>query len=83
MKTCLLLLWGGIVQSVHCNCNHLLIYCASHLSFNHSLFIHQDSLLWLQKRYLVAKRGKPWREMSVNFVYRYLFSYFYCIFNMP
>jgi hypothetical protein len=30
---CWLLLWGSIVQSVPCNYNHFLIYCALHLSY--------------------------------------------------
>jgi hypothetical protein len=41
------LLRCGVVESVPCNCNHLLTRC-SHLSSNHSWFIHQSSLLWLQ-----------------------------------
>jgi hypothetical protein len=44
-----LLLRGGFVQSIPCNCDHFLIYCAPHLSSNHSQFIHQSSLLWLQQ----------------------------------
>jgi hypothetical protein len=43
-----LLLRSGIVQSVPCNCDHFLIYCAPGLSSNHSQFIHQSSLLQLQ-----------------------------------
>jgi hypothetical protein len=53
-----LLLWSGIAQSVPCNCDHFLIHCNSHLSYNHSQFIHQRSLLWSQQRHLVAKRGE-------------------------
>jgi hypothetical protein len=52
-----LLLRGGIVQSVPRNCNHFLIYCASHLSSDHSRFIHQRTLLWLQQRNLGPKLG--------------------------
>jgi len=57
-----LLLRGGIVQSVPCNCDHFLICCAPHLSYNHSRFIHQSSLLWLQQTHLIAKRGEFGRE---------------------
>jgi hypothetical protein len=53
-----LLLRGSIVQSVTFNCDHLLIYCASHLSSNHSRLIHQNSLLSLQQTHLVAKGEK-------------------------
>jgi hypothetical protein len=35
---------GGILQIVPCNCDHFLIYCAPHLSSNHSRFIHQSYL---------------------------------------
>jgi hypothetical protein len=39
-NTCLLVtVTGGNVQSVPCNCGHFLIYCASHLSHNHSRLI--------------------------------------------
>jgi hypothetical protein len=62
-----LLLRSGIVKSVPQNCYHFIMCCASRLSSNHSWFIHQISLLWLQQRHLVAKRGEAWREMSVNF----------------
>jgi hypothetical protein len=34
-----------------------------HLSSNHSRFIHQTYLLWLQQTHLVAKRGGTWREI--------------------
>jgi hypothetical protein len=51
-----LLLWGGIVQNVPRNCDHILIYCAPHLISNHSQFIHHCSLIWLQHRHLVAKQ---------------------------
>jgi hypothetical protein len=45
-----LLLWGGIIQCVPCNCDNVLVCCAPHLSFSHSRFIYQSSLLWLQQR---------------------------------
>jgi ABC-type transport system involved in multi-copper enzyme maturation permease subunit len=61
----------GIVHIVQCNCDHLLIYCAPHLSSNHSRLIHQNSLPWLHKRHLIAK----WEEMSRNFAYKCLFLY--------
>jgi hypothetical protein len=50
-----------------CNCDHFLIYCAPHLSSNHSCFIHQSSLLWLQQWHLVAKRGQSKREIASEF----------------
>jgi hypothetical protein len=62
-----LLLRGGIIQSVPYNCDHFLIYCAHHLSSNNSRFMHQNSLLWLQQRYLVAKRRETGREMAAEF----------------
>jgi hypothetical protein len=40
-----LLLRGGIVQSVPCNCDYFLIYSAHHLIYNHCPFILQSSLL--------------------------------------
>jgi hypothetical protein len=49
------------------------MYFASHLSSNHSRYIHHGFLLWLQQTHLVAKRGETWREMSENFAYRYPF----------
>jgi hypothetical protein len=59
------LLRGGIAQSVSCNCDDFLIYCAPHLSCNHSRFIHQISLLWMQpKRLLVKRGGGTGREMA-------------------
>jgi hypothetical protein len=61
-----LLLLGGIVQSVSCNCGHFLVYCASYLSSNHPRFIHLDSLLWFQQRHLVAKWGN-WARMAAEF----------------
>jgi hypothetical protein len=67
-----LLLRGGIIQSVPCNCDHFLIYYAPYLSSNHSRFIHQSSLFWLQQRYLVAKRRETGREMTTEFYLSYL-----------
>jgi hypothetical protein len=61
-------------ESVPCNCDHLLIYCAPQLSSNHSLLTHQSSLLWMQQRNLAVKQGENWWEMSENFDYKYLFS---------
>jgi hypothetical protein len=66
----LLLLRGGIVQSVPCNCDHFLVYCAPHLSYNHSRFIHQSSLFWLQQRHLVAKREELGKKWPLNFAYQ-------------
>jgi hypothetical protein len=57
----------GIVHSVPCNCDHLLIYCAPHVSSNHSQFIHRSSLRWLQQRHLVAKLVGNGREMAAEF----------------
>jgi hypothetical protein len=60
--------WGrGVAQRVPCNCDHFLIYCTPHLSSNHSRFIRQSSLLWLQQTYLVAKRGGTGRGMAAEF----------------
>jgi hypothetical protein len=39
----------------------------SHLSSNHSQFIHQSSLFWLQQRHLVAKRGESGLEIAAEF----------------
>jgi hypothetical protein len=61
-----LLLRGGIVQSVPCNCEHLMIYSAPHLNSNHSWFIHQSSLLSGCSRNLVAKRGETGREIDAE-----------------
>jgi hypothetical protein len=43
------------------------MYCAPNLSSNHSRFIRQNSLLWLQHRHLVAERGETGREMAAEF----------------
>jgi hypothetical protein len=40
-----LLLRGGIIHSVPCKCDHFMVHCP-HLSYNHSRFTHQSSLLW-------------------------------------
>jgi hypothetical protein len=64
---------GGIVQSVPCNCYHFLIYCAPHLSSNHTRFIHQNSLLWLQRRHLAASGEKLGEKYPLNFAYQYLY----------
>jgi hypothetical protein len=66
-----LLLRGGIVQSVPCNCNYFLIYCAS----NHSRIIQQSSLFWLLQRHVVAKRGETGREMVAEFCLLLSLSY--------
>jgi hypothetical protein len=59
-----LLVRGGIVQSVPCTCDHILIYCcAPHPSSNLSWFVHQSSLLWLQLRHLLATQGESGREV--------------------
>jgi hypothetical protein len=71
------LLQSGIFQSAPCNCDNLPTYSASRLSSNHSRLIHQSFLLWLQKKYLVAKRGETWREFPWIFATGgYIFSYF-------
>jgi hypothetical protein len=49
------------------HCENFLIYCAPHLRYNHSRLIHQISLLWLQQRHLVAKRGRTGWEMATTF----------------
>jgi hypothetical protein len=61
------MLRGGIVKSVPCNCDNFLIYFATHLSSNHSRFIHQTFLPWLQKRHLVEKLGETGQEMVAKF----------------
>jgi hypothetical protein len=59
---------SGTVQSVPCNCDHLLINCAPHLSTNHTRFIHQrSSPLWLQQTHPVPKPGETGREMAAEF----------------
>lgn len=70
-----LLLRGGIIPSVPCNCGHFPICWARHLSSNHSRFVHQSSLLWSQQRHLVAKRGGTRQEIPVNFAHKYLCLY--------
>jgi hypothetical protein len=65
----------GIIQSVPCNCNYFLIYCVPHLSYNPSRFIHQSSLLWLQKRHLLEKQGKTRWEMATQFYLSVFLSY--------
>jgi hypothetical protein len=62
-----LLLLGGIVQRVTCNCDHFLIFCAARLSYNHSRVIRQSSQLWLQQRHLVSTRREIGREMAAEF----------------
>jgi hypothetical protein len=62
-----LLLWGGIVQSEPCNCDHSLIYCATHLSSDNFRFIQQSSLLQLLQRHLIEKQGEAGREMASEF----------------
>jgi hypothetical protein len=49
------------IRSVPCSCVHFPICWVPHMSSNHSWFNHQSSLLWLQQRHLVAKRGENWR----------------------
>jgi hypothetical protein len=51
------LLRGGIAQSISCNCDDFLIYCAPYLSSNHSRFIHQISLLWMQPETPTSEAG--------------------------
>jgi hypothetical protein len=62
-----LLLQGGITESIPCNCNHFLMYCAPHLSSNHFQFIYQSSVLWLQQRHLIANWGETGWEMATEF----------------
>jgi hypothetical protein len=45
------------------HCDHVLIYCAPHLSSNKSRFIQQSSLLRCQQTHLVAKWGETGREI--------------------
>jgi hypothetical protein len=66
-----LLLRGGIVQSVPCNCNYFLIDYAS----NHSRIIQQSTLFRLQQRHVVAKRGETGREMVAEFCVLVSLSY--------
>jgi hypothetical protein len=70
-----LLLHGGIVKSVLCNCDCFLIYCEPHMSSNNSLFIHQSSLLRLQQTHMKAKRGKSRREIAAEFCLSVSLSY--------
>jgi hypothetical protein len=53
-------------KSVPCNYDHFMIFCAPHLSPNHSRFVHQISLLWLLQRHLVVKRGETGREIAAE-----------------
>jgi hypothetical protein len=71
---------GGIVQSVPCNCDHFLIYCAPHLICIHAWFIHRAP--WLQHRHLVAEQGVA-REMPLNLSDWVSLAYAAGIFNMP
>jgi hypothetical protein len=45
------------------------------MSSNHSQFIRQNSLLWLQERNLVAKQGETGREMAIEFFLSLSISY--------
>jgi hypothetical protein len=56
-----------MAQSIPCDCDHLLIYCAPPLSSNHSRFIRHSFLFWLQQRHLVAKWGETGWEMTAPF----------------
>jgi hypothetical protein len=49
--------------------------CASHLSFNHPLFVHQSSLLSFQQGHVVAKREETGREMAAEFCLSVSLSY--------
>jgi hypothetical protein len=62
-----LMLGGGTVQIVPCKWDHFLIYWVPHLSYNHSWFIHQSSLLWFQQIHLVAKQVETGREIAAEF----------------
>jgi hypothetical protein len=75
LRWLLLLLSCVIVQRVPCNCDHFLIHCAPRLSSNHFRFIHQISLLWLQQRHPVSKRGETGREMAAEFCLSVSLSY--------
>jgi hypothetical protein len=55
--------------------NNFLIYCPSCLSSDHSRFIHQSSLLWLQQRHLISKRGETWRKIVTEFCLSVSLSY--------
>jgi hypothetical protein len=55
-----LLVTGRYHTKYPMHCDHFLICCAVHLSFNH------PSVLWLQHRHLVAKLGETWRDMSLK-----------------
>jgi hypothetical protein len=58
------------------------LLCASHLSSNHSRFIHQSSQA-VTSRHLVTKQGYIWREMAVNLADKVSLSCFVGVFNMP
>jgi hypothetical protein len=47
----------------------------SHLSSNHSRFINQSSLLWLQQKHLILKWGETGRKMAPEFCLSVSLSY--------
>jgi hypothetical protein len=55
-------------KASHATAIIFLIYCAPLLITisNHSRFIHQSSLLWLQQRHLVAKWEETGQEMAAT-----------------
>jgi hypothetical protein len=69
-----LLLWGGIVQSVPCNCDHFCIALPI-LSSNNFRFINQSSLYRKQQRRLAARRGETGRGMAAECCLRSISSY--------
>jgi hypothetical protein len=65
------------------HCGYFLIYYASPSEFL-SFLIHPPELYGkYQQRYLVAKLGGTWGEMSVNFSDEVSLSYSAGIFKMP
>jgi hypothetical protein len=65
---------AGIAQSVPCTATIFSSVVRLHMSSNHSLFIHRNSLA-NTKRHVVAKEGETWREMSVRFAGEEYLSY--------
>jgi hypothetical protein len=71
--------WYG--TRCHIHCDHYWSLVCHHLSPDHSGFIHQSALA-ITNRYTSYRSRRNWREMSVNFAYKFLF-HTVGIFNMP
>jgi hypothetical protein len=78
LATILLLLQGGITQGIPYTGNHSWSIVCLHLSSNHSWFTQQSGI---NQQGPGSEEGETWREMSINFAYKYRF-HTVGIFNM-